>query len=98
MSLMCFSPRTNWDRPKIEFFNIQGIGRDIISTIPFFCLVSTINKPHNFAMPGKLFFCGWHSLFSSMDKELQFETVINKRRVRVKFDLSKMKYKGKLEI
>lgn len=37
-------------------------------------------------------------LVSSGDKELRFETVINKRRVRVKFDLSKMTYNGKLEI
>ena len=38
------------------------------------------------------------SLISSGDKDLRFETVINKRQVRVKFDLSKMTYNGKLEI
>jgi hypothetical protein len=37
-------------------------------------------------------------LVSSSDKELIFETVINQRRVKIKFDLGKLKYKGKLEI
>ncbi len=32
------------------------------------------------------------------DKELRFETLIDKRQVKIKFDLGKMRYKGKLEI
>jgi hypothetical protein len=31
------------------------------------------------------------------DKELRFETRINKMKIKVKFDLRKMLYKGKLE-
>jgi hypothetical protein len=37
-------------------------------------------------------------LVSAEDRELYFETVINKRQVSVKFDLSKMKYQGRLEL
>jgi hypothetical protein len=37
-------------------------------------------------------------LVAGADKELLFETVINKRPVKIKFDLRKLKYKGKLEI
>jgi hypothetical protein len=37
-------------------------------------------------------------LVTATDKELLFETVINKRQVKIKFDLDKLKYKGKLEI
>jgi hypothetical protein len=37
-------------------------------------------------------------LVTAPDKELLFETVINKRQVKIKFDLDKLKYKGKLEI
>jgi|WetSurMetagenome_2_1015567.scaffolds.fasta_scaffold200567_2 hypothetical protein len=42
-----------------------------------------------------------HGLIASYPndlKELLFETVINKRQVKIKFDLDKLKYKGKLEI
>jgi hypothetical protein len=37
-------------------------------------------------------------LVSGSDKELIFETVINQKQVKIKFDLGKLKYKGKLEI
>ena len=37
-------------------------------------------------------------LVSGSDKELIFETVINQKQVKIKFDLGKLRYKGKLEI
>jgi hypothetical protein len=37
-------------------------------------------------------------LVSGSDKELIFETVINQKQVKIKFDLGKLKYKGKFEI
>jgi hypothetical protein len=37
-------------------------------------------------------------LVTEADKELLFETVINKRQIKIKFDLGRLKYKGKLEI
>ena len=38
------------------------------------------------------------ALIGNRDTDLQFETRIGGRRVRVKFDLRKMMYKGKLQI
>jgi hypothetical protein len=37
-------------------------------------------------------------LVTTADKELLFETVINKRQIKIRFDLGKLKYKGSLEI
>ena len=37
------------------------------------------------------------STHSNSERELRFQTLINGKRVNVKFDLRKMTYKGKLE-
>jgi hypothetical protein len=37
-------------------------------------------------------------LVAAADKELLFKTVIHKRQVKIKFDLGRLKYQGKLEI
>ena len=36
-------------------------------------------------------------LIAQSDRELVFETVINKKKLKIKFDLGKLKYKGKIE-
>jgi hypothetical protein len=37
-------------------------------------------------------------LITNRDRELRFETRVGGKRIKAKFDLKKMKYKGKLEI